>query len=399
MKINITKKSSTSLATKVVLAVISLVIMFAAPIQMIQTVFADQFDDILNARQQDLDRFTAQAAKLAAHAITLQAAVEALQNQADVIQAKINVSQAQYDKLIAQIADTEQKIIDNKNALGITIANMYVDGNITPIEMLAGSKNIGDYLDKQEYQSSIRSQLTSTISKIKDLKVQLDKQKADVKSVLDKQKADKASLVATQDQQQYLLNQTKGEEAAYQQLIADTKQKMAEDKARREAYYRSLLSNGGNGGSGTVGDFIWQNLTPNNGAGGCSGGYPFCQEQDTVIDPWQLYNRECVSYVAWALQYKFHKNVSGFNGQGNAYEWPFSAAMYSGAVRVFEPQAGDAVIIPANPNFAPLGHAMIVEFVNGDWIHISQYNYYGTGQYSEMDIKNSGVIFLRFPNQ
>jgi peptidoglycan hydrolase CwlO-like protein len=398
MKLSTATPASISLTTKLVLVFVSILIAVAVPIQIAQRVSADQYDDQINALQQDIDSYNTQATQLATQANTLQSAVAVLKNQVAVIQAQIDLSQAQYDKLVAQIADTEQKIKDNKDALGTTIANMYVDDNITPLEMLASSKSISDYLDKQEYSSSVRDQLTSTIAQIKDLKVQLDKQQADVKVVLDKQQAEKAGLAATQTQQQSLLDQTQGEEAAYQQLVTNNKQKLADVAAQQRAYYQSLLNSSSGGSSGVYGSFEWRNLNPNNGAGGCVDGYPYCQEQDTVVDQWQLYNRECVSYVAWALQYRFGKYVGSFNGYGNAYQWPDSAPLYSGAVRVYNPQPGDAVVLPASGNFAPVGHLMIVESVDGDWMHISQYNMYGTGQYSTMDIRNSGIILLRFPN-
>jgi surface antigen len=41
---------------------------------------------------------------------------------------------------------------------------------------------------------------------------------------------------------------------------------------------------------------------------------------------------------------------------------------------------------------------MVVESVSGSTVHVSQYNFYGSGAYSSMDIQNSGVIYLRFPN-
>jgi len=47
---------------------------------------------------------------------------------------------------VIQIADTEKKIKDNQDALGETIANLYVDGKISPLEMIASSKNVSDYL-------------------------------------------------------------------------------------------------------------------------------------------------------------------------------------------------------------------------------------------------------------
>jgi peptidoglycan hydrolase CwlO-like protein len=396
MKTNI-KPLSINLASKLLLIFMSVLIVIGVPMQIVQNVSADSYDDKIAALQQDINNFNAQATKLAAQADTLQVAVANLQSQVAVIQDQIDISQAQYDKLVIQIADTKQKIIDNQNALGKTIANMYVDDQVTPIEMLASSKNIGDYLDKQEYRSSVRSQLTSTITKVKDLKVQLDKQQADVKSVLDKQQAEKTSLAATQAQQQNLLNQTKGQEASYQQLVTSNKQKLDAVAAQQRAYYQSLLNSGKSGSSGVVGSFQYANWSGNMPCG--TGGYPYCGAQDSYSDPWGLYNRECVSYVAWALSARFDKHVGNFSGSGNAYEWPSSAPRYSGAFRVYDPQPGDAVVLPMMGGFSPLGHLMIVESVNGDWIHISQYNFYGTGQYSTMDIKNSGIILLRFHNK
>jgi len=60
-----------------------------------------------------------------------------------------------------QIEENQRKIEENKEALGVIIADMYVDDNITPLELLASSKNIGDYVDKQAYRESIQDTLTS----------------------------------------------------------------------------------------------------------------------------------------------------------------------------------------------------------------------------------------------
>src|SRR3989344_418849 len=71
-----------------------------------------------------------------------------------------------------------------------------------------------------------------------------------------------------------------------------------------------------------------------------------------MVDPWNLYNRECVSYVAWALEKRFNKKVNPFRGDGNATDWPVSAVTWSGAMRVYSPQRGDVVVLPASGSFA-----------------------------------------------
>src|SRR3989344_3778416 len=118
-----------------------------------------------------------------------------------------------------------------------------------------------------------------------------------------------------------------------------------------------------------------------------------------MVDPWNLYNRECVSYVAWALEKRFNKKVNPFRGDGNATDWPVSAVTWSGAMRVYSPQRGDVVVLPASGSFAPIGHVMIVESVSGNTMFVNQYNFYGTGQYSPMNVQNSGVVLLRFQNR
>ena len=203
------------------------------------------------------------------------------------------------------------------------------------------------------------------------------------------------TLAATQADQQNLVNQTRGQEAAYQNLVSSAKNQLQSVLSQQQAYYASLVAKGA-GNSGVVGSFQYWGWSGNQGCGG--GGYPYCGGQDTYTDPWNLYNRECVSYVAWALANRFHKSVGAFHGDGNAMNWPSSAPANSGAYRVSSPQPGDAVILPADGYFAPIGHAMVVESVSGDNVFVSQYNMYGTGQYSTMYIKTSGVIFLRFPS-
>lgn len=414
MKIRLNKKIlSKKTTTRISLTFMALMIAVSVPIAMVQKVSADEYDDKIAALQRDIDSYNAQAIQLASQARTLQSAVASLRSQAEVIQAQIDISQAKYDKLVAQITDTEEQIKNNQVALGKTIASMYVDDQVTPLEMLASSKNISDYLDKQEYRTSVRTQLTSTITRIKDLKLQLDQQKTDVRIVLDKQQAQKASLVATQTQQQDLLNQTQGQEAAYQQLVASNQQKLTAVAADQRAYYQSLLNSGKDVGSGVSGDFAYAHWSGNQG---CSGGYPWdalgsngsrygCAypldgtEYVTYVDSWQLFNRECVSYAAWAIDNRFDKIVNGFNGAGMPNQWIYNIS----ATRVYDPQPGDAVILPpTSDNFAPVGHLMVVESIDNSKeypTHVSQFNFYGTGEYSTMDIKNSGVIFLRFQNR
>jgi surface antigen len=393
MKQRSTTPVSKGLATKSLLVALAVVVALAGPLSVSQRALADPFDDQISALQSQINQYQAQANALGEQARTLQAELNRISTEKSAIQAQVDLSQAQYDKLQAQIVANEKKISDNKDALGDTLANMYVSGSVSPLEMLASSSSIADYVDQQEYRAAISDTLTSTIAEIKNLKAKLEKDRAAVKTVLDLQKAQREQLAAKEAEQARLVEKTKGEEAAYQTLVAQNQAQLQSVADQQRTYFQSL---GGGGDSGVVGSFSYSDWSGNQG---CGGGYPYCAPQDTQVDPWGLYNRECVSYVAWALENRFKKYVGNFSGSGNAHEWTWSGPKYSGAVRVYDPKPGDVVVLPAIPGFAPIGHVMIVESVSGDSLFVSQYNYYGTGQYSTMNIGKSGVAFLRFQDK
>jgi surface antigen len=133
----------------------------------------------------------------------------------------------------------------------------------------------------------------------------------------------------------------------------------------------------------------------NHASGGapCGGGYPgyLCNAaQDTVVDPWGMFNRECVSYTAYKVAAS-GRHMPYWGGRGNANQWPDSARA-DGIPVDGNPKAGDVAISLAGP----YGHAMYVEAVNGGSVYVSQYNYGVPGTYSTMTIPASGLYFLHF---
>jgi len=392
------QRSATSvtsgLLTKLVLVGAAVVMSIATPLALMPKAYADQYDDKINALKSQISQFESRAGELRQQANTLQNELERISSEKAAIQTQIDLSQAEYEKLTANIKINEQKIADNKDALGITIADMYVDDTISPLEMLASSNNIGDYVDKQSYQAAVGDRLQQTITTIATLKKELEVQKADVERVLAEQKNQREGLIAKEAERQSVLDQTKGEEAAYNALVASTKSKMQAVHAEQQAAL-ARITNGGVNNAGGVGAFQFRNFSGNQG---CGGGYAYCGVMDSYADPWGLYNRECVSYSAWRAT-QMGKRVGHFSGRGNAYEWPSSASGWMGATVNNTPAVGAVAILPRTPGFAPIGHSMNVEAIlDNGWVRISQFNFGGTGEYSTMDIKASGVVFVHFPS-
>lgn len=340
-----------------------------------QPVSADQYDDKIAALSSNMAKYQAEVDRLNSEATTLSNALAQITNEKNALQTQIEITQAQHDKLVLEIADTEKQIQENKDALGTTIADLYVDDEISPIEMLASSQNIGDFLNKQEYRNSIQDSLSATIKKVKDLKAQLDQQKADVEKVLAEQKAARDTLVAKETEQANLLAATRNDESTYQNMIKDSAAQIAEAKAAQAALRARTNATGGYTlvDAGLLADYPWNagncpmvgplSSGGSNGSGGDGQGYG-C--------------RQCASYVAWKIAKmtgKYYRWGNGGMFAGNAI-----AAGYQDLGT--SPQPGAIAVMYGNP-----GHVAWVEAVSGNQVLVSQYNYnYGAGwgMYSEM---------------
>lgn len=382
-------------------ALVAILMVVASIVAIQPTAKADQYDDKIAALQADINRYEAQANELSAQAASLQNTLDQLRSQSEALQAQIDLNQQQYNQLSQQIKDTEKKIQESQDALGDTIASLYIDGKVSPIEMLASSKNVSDYLDKQEYRTAIRDELTSTIKTIKQLKQELSDKQAQVAKVLEEQKVAQANLQDRQNQQQALITQTNNDEAAYQGLIANSQSQI--DQARRIQAALATRSNTTGGYNliegGLLSSYItssaygsWNNST-------CPIVYTYMSSggvDGNGSDGRGYGCRQCASYVAW----KINQTKGYWPSWGNAYDFQYHGTIDDG------PHAGDVGVLTSG---GQPGHVAWVEtdpYVSNTGslagkpvIQISQYNFnygQGYGMYSVMEVSvNFFNIYIR----
>jgi X-X-X-Leu-X-X-Gly heptad repeat protein len=369
-KINTTKKTVSRIAIGVCAAVVAL----ATSLQLANSsVSADKYDEQINAIQGEVDQLQAKAGKLNEKANTLKNAVNTLNAEKKIIQAQVNLSQAKYDKLVSDIAKNEKKLEQNKKVLGDIIASLYVDDDISAIEMLASSTNVGEFLDKQEYRTAASEKLGSTIEAIKILKAKLESDKKTVTQVLADQKAQRSAIAAKEAEKQQLLNKTRGEESAYRE-ISKQKESEIQDLRAQQAAEIAARASSGSGYTDLGGD-------PN------SGGYPAMwanAPMNAYVDDWGMYTRQCVSYVAWKVA-STYGNMPYWGGKGNANEWAHNARA-AGIPTSVIPKVG-AVGVQYSGTY---GHVAWVESVNSDGtLTISQFNAGWTGTYSRWIVDRS----------
>lgn len=342
-----------------------------------QIVLADQYQDQINALQSQNASAQATVNGLQAQAASYADAIAQLQAQINGLQASIAQNQALQQSLQAQIVAAQAEIEQQRAILANDVKSMYVDGTPSSLEILATSKNLSDFVDKQEYRTRVQNKLQDTLQKIAALQKQLQDQKAKVETLISSMQAQQAQLASDRAQQQSMLNYNQQQQADYNAQIQANNTKVAQLRAAQAAANRQL-----SGGAGVVaGD-------PGHG------GYPAIYDrspQDSMTDSWGMYNRECVSYAAWKV-YQTYGYMPFWGGYGNANQWPGNAAR-AGIPTGHTPKVHSVAIW----NVGYYGHAMWVEAVNSDGsLWVSQYNYDYYGHYSEMRVSPSMAANLTY---
>jgi peptidoglycan hydrolase CwlO-like protein/surface antigen len=346
---------------------------------------ADQYDQQIQALRNANSGLQGQSDSLAAVASSYEEAVNALQSQIDGLQQQIIDTQQKSESVKAQIAAAQEQLAQEKKTLGESIRAMYIEGDISTIEMLASSQNLSDYVDKQQYRNAVQDKVKTTVDKITALKVELDKQQRELEGLLADLQKQQTELSSKQADLNSKLAYTEGQKAAYDTQIKSNNSQIVALRAAQAAANRRLL---GGGGSFTY-------------SGSCGGSYPAAAAgpygywgcnyyKDNTLDNWGMFNRECVSYTAWMVS-QTYGYMPYWGGSGNANQWP-GDAVSAGIPTGSTPRAGSVAISMGGA----FGHAMWVDWTDGSMIHVKQYNYDLQGNYSEMTINGAGLIYIYF---
>lgn len=368
--------------TRVLLALIVLVL---SRFPSSQLVYADQFDQQIQSLQQQNIQTQTTVAQLAEQATSYQDAVNRLQAQVDQVEQQITQNENAQADLQQQIADAQTELDKQRLVLGQIIRTMYIDGEPSMIEELATSKNLSDFVDKKAYRALVQNKLQVTVQLVARLQAKLAAQKTEVDQLLQDEHTQQAQIDANRAEQAKLLSYNQSQQADYGQQIQTNQTKIA-DLRRQQAALISRYQVGGT----LSGD-------PNHG------GYPVAWNnapQDSLLDSWGMFNRECVSYTAFKVHQDYLAGKDKYDmpywgGIGDAKQWPANARA-AGIPVDTNPTVNSIAISTAGT----WGHSMHVESVgtlNGQSaVYVSQYNTDFTGHYSEGWRYTTGLVFIHF---
>ena len=362
---------------------------------------ADQFDSLIKQKQDQKAQAQAQASVLGQQAQGIQGEINLLQDQIASIQAQIDTNTARQNDLTTQIDAAQKKLEDQKSMLSANIRSMYIEGDISPLEMIASSKNLGDFVDKQEYRDRIKDSISTTMDEIEALKIQLDEQKREITRILDEQKTLRGTLDQKNNEAGAKLASVNQDKAAFDSRVSSLSNEiMALRAQQRAANARFIGSDAGvSCGGGYPGARSDGHRLYNGGRWGCNYGL------DVGVDPWGMFSRQCVSYTAFKVA-QSGRNMPHWGGQGNAWEWAYGPEGYPGRIGLGNNAQRAGIPVDNNPRVGDVavsnngfyGHVMYVEAVNSDGtIDISQYNADWKGTYSYVPgISPNGLRFIHF---
>ena len=346
---------------------------------------ADRFDRQIQALQQQNYQTNNSISRLEQAATGYQDAISRLQSQIDQIQQQVTDDLAKQADLQSKIIAAQLELEQQKTTLGKSIRAMYIEGQMTTLELLASSKDLSEFADKKEYRSAVNHQIMATVTQITELQLQLKDQQSQVDKLIADQKAQQAKLDDAQTQQAALLAFNTSQQADYANQVQYNKAKIADlrsQQAKLIAQYQIGSTSAGN---------------PDHG------GYPIVWDtapKDATLDSWGMYNRECVSYTAFKVHQDYATgkdthDMPYWGGIGDAKTWP-SNANAAGIPVDNNPTSGSIAISTAGS----WGHSMYVEAVgakNGQpAIYVSQYNTDFSGHYSEGWRYTTGLVFIHF---
>lgn len=333
---------------------------------------ADQFDEQIAALKKKVQETQAAADGKAAEVGTLKGKLASIEAEIGAAQQQLDLTNLEIRRTEATIDQTNKDMEKQKSILKDNLRMIYKSGSVTPIEVLASSKNLSDFVAQQQYMGSIKKKVDDNLKKIEDLKKQLSDKKDQLNAQSGQQKEVVDKIAVKRSEQQNLLAKTQGEESNYKKIIEEDNGKIADLRRQQAAIISSFSSNVRYGGSG---GYPWA-------------GAPF---PNSIPDPWGMYQRQCVSYTAWKVA-STGRYMPYWGGRGNASQWPGNARA-AGIPVDGNPRVGDVAISSAGY----YGHAMYVESVLGNGkVRVSQYNANWDGNYSVSDVTIAGLQFIHF---
>jgi murein hydrolase activator len=187
--------------------------------------------------QQAIEANKAVLKELAGRSTTLQQKLLQLSTEIDqaskeLLDTEINIKIADDD-----ISKLRTELSKQKDILKASLKSLYTGGGASEFELIVSSETFSDYVNDQSYVQRIKEAIQVSTKKILRSKQELDLRRSTLKDLFKKQEIQKEILLTRNSEQQKLLDDTKGEEAKYAQIIKDLQRKFEVADAELKLFF------------------------------------------------------------------------------------------------------------------------------------------------------------------
>lgn len=378
---------------KKILVIVTILFMLFIPITNVKAAYICRSQECLAAQKKEAE-YRAEANKNAGIASTYEAAVAQFNSEIAAIEASIAANQAIADDLAAQILETEKKLNIQQDALAELLIDIHFSGDAEPIRLLASSKSISDFAEKQTREEVIKTEISLASAKVKKLKADLEQQKATIDDLIAEQNEKRAEVAAKRAEKTELMAKYKdkaSEYAKYADQARKDKEALMDEIADETAACQY---------TGKKAPYAYENTYPQRNQ--CPITYIWSGPNRNISYPSAGLICQCTSYAGHKAQTTY--GIS-FSSWGDAKNWgwdkngdPLSS---KGGYRVDTVVEAGTVAVSKCGKY---GHVMWVEGVNSDGtINVTEYNNYGSsasGKKTDFGARTgvsvSGLRFIHF---
>ena len=198
-----------------------------------------QLETQIDQQQQQIDTYHKQGNTLSTQINVLNTQIAQLNNQIKAVNLKLQELNGNIADTQTQINQTQNQIDTDKAAIAAALQSIYESDNEGMVEILLSNSTLSDFFGAVQDITLVQNNLRVTLNSIVKLRSQLVTQqqslaqeKTDTQNFQAIQQSQKQNVVATQNQKTQLLRETKGQEAKYKQLLAQTQASAAQIRQR-----------------------------------------------------------------------------------------------------------------------------------------------------------------------
>ena len=214
--------------------------------------FRDQLENI----SRDIEEIHSDLDGVQTHQATLEETIKSINGGINHLDSEIDQTRQRLANARRLIEYHEDELDNQKEILKYLLRVIYQQTETSDLELFLASDSFGDYIDRQEYLSRLKTEVSQSVQRSLETRdILLVEQKNEQISLtnLVGQQETQESLKA---EQQAVLRETKGQESLFQQRLKRLQDEYDTKQRELEAYLASLLRRQVTYGTVVVGDII-----------------------------------------------------------------------------------------------------------------------------------------------